>query len=119
MCGGSGFGAASFLVDLYSPSLLDKLLDDAPSGRDGAVTRHTVDQIKAALPRFATVIPPSMKIDTIGDRTQTIRASVHDVEFTPRSAGDLTLRIGFPPATRPDGTPVPFPPPTRVPVHVR
>ena len=40
-----------FFVDLYSPSLLDKLLDDAPSGRDGAVTRHTVDQVKDSVAR--------------------------------------------------------------------
>jgi type VI secretion system protein ImpF len=38
-------------VDLYSPSLLDKLFDDAPSGRDGAATRHTVDQIKDSVAR--------------------------------------------------------------------
>ncbi|CAH2396430.1 efflux RND transporter permease subunit [Mesorhizobium escarrei] len=42
----------------------------------------TVDQIKALMPQFAAVIPAAMKVDTIVDRTQTIRASVADVEFT-------------------------------------
>jgi hydrophobe/amphiphile efflux-1 (HAE1) family protein len=48
----------------------------------GANVISTVDQIKAALPGLAAVIPPGMKLDTIVDRTQTIRASVQDVEFT-------------------------------------
>ena len=56
----------------------------------GANVIDTVDQIKAALPRLDSVIPPAMKIDTIIDRTQTIRASVADVEFTL----GLTMRPG-------------------------
>src|SRR5215510_11235163 len=48
----------------------------------GANVIDTVDQIKAAMPRLYSIIPPGMKVDTIVDRTQTIRASVADVEFT-------------------------------------
>ena len=48
----------------------------------GANVIDTVDQIKAAMPGLAAVIPPGMHLDTIVDRTQTIRASVRDVEFT-------------------------------------
>ncbi|HKS65047.1 MAG TPA: efflux RND transporter permease subunit, partial [Xanthobacteraceae bacterium] len=48
----------------------------------GANVIQTVEDVKAAMPRLATLIPPGMKIDTIVDRTQTIRASVADVEFT-------------------------------------
>ena len=55
----------------------------------GANVIDTVDRIKAAMPTMAAVIPPSMKVDTIVDRTQTIRASVQDVEFT------LALTIGL------------------------
>jgi hydrophobe/amphiphile efflux-1 (HAE1) family protein len=55
----------------------------------GANVISTVDAIKAALPRFYSVIPPGIKLDTILDRTQTIRASVADVEFT------LALTIGL------------------------
>jgi hydrophobe/amphiphile efflux-1 (HAE1) family protein len=55
----------------------------------GANVISTVDQIKAAMPGLAAVIPPGMKLDTIVDRTQTIRASVQDVEFT------LALTIGL------------------------
>jgi hydrophobe/amphiphile efflux-1 (HAE1) family protein len=48
----------------------------------GANVISTVEDIKAAMPHLASLIPPAMKIDTIVDRTQTIRASVQDVEFT-------------------------------------
>jgi hydrophobe/amphiphile efflux-1 (HAE1) family protein len=48
----------------------------------GANVIDTVDQIKAAMPGLAAVIPPGMHLDTLVDRTQTIRASVQDVEFT-------------------------------------
>jgi hydrophobe/amphiphile efflux-1 (HAE1) family protein len=48
----------------------------------GANVIETVDQIKAQLPRLTENIPPAMKVDVILDRTVTIRASVHDVEFT-------------------------------------
>jgi hydrophobe/amphiphile efflux-1 (HAE1) family protein len=48
----------------------------------GANVIDTVDKINAATPGLAAVIPPGMHLDTIVDRTQTIRASVRDVEFT-------------------------------------
>ncbi len=48
----------------------------------GANVIETVDRIKAALPRLQASIPPTVEVNTLIDRTQTIRASVHDVEFT-------------------------------------
>jgi hydrophobe/amphiphile efflux-1 (HAE1) family protein len=48
----------------------------------GANVIDTVERIKELLPKLKTVIPPAVKIDTVLDRTSTIRASVHDVEFT-------------------------------------
>ncbi len=48
----------------------------------GANVIDTVDRIKAALPRLQAAIPPTVHINTLIDRTQTIRASVADVEFT-------------------------------------
>jgi hydrophobe/amphiphile efflux-1 (HAE1) family protein len=48
----------------------------------GANVVDTVDQIKAQLPQLTARIPPAVKIETILDRTTTIRASVADVEFT-------------------------------------
>jgi len=55
----------------------------------GANVVDTVDQIKAQLPRLTAKIPPAMTVETILDRTLTIRASVHEVEFT------LVLTIGL------------------------
>jgi HAE1 family hydrophobic/amphiphilic exporter-1 len=48
----------------------------------GANVIDTVDGIRRAMPRVQRAIPPAVKIGIISDRTQTIRASVHDVEFT-------------------------------------
>ena len=43
---------------------------------------ETVDRIRAVLPQLQLWIPPSVKIREISDRTMTIRASVHDVQFS-------------------------------------
>src|SRR5215510_1723519 len=48
----------------------------------GANVIDTVDKIKATLPRLLAAIPPAIKVELISDRTQTIRASVDDVQFT-------------------------------------
>jgi hydrophobe/amphiphile efflux-1 (HAE1) family protein len=48
----------------------------------GANVIETVDLVKASLPRIYSLLPPAMRLDTILDRTETIRASVRDVEFT-------------------------------------
>src|SRR5271166_4934898 len=48
----------------------------------GANVIETVDLIKKALPQLQASLPPSIKVDIVSDRTQTIRASVADVQFT-------------------------------------
>ena len=48
----------------------------------GANVIETVDRIKAELPRLRAAMPPSIKSVILSDRTQTIRASVEDVELT-------------------------------------
>ena len=48
----------------------------------GANVIDTVDSIKAQLPRMTATLPAAMKIEILSDRTQTIRASVEDVQFT-------------------------------------
>ncbi len=48
----------------------------------GANVIDTVDKIKELLPRLVASIPPSMKVELMSDRTQTIRAAVTDVQFT-------------------------------------
>ncbi len=48
----------------------------------GANVIDTVDEIEADMPQIKAAIPPSIKVFTILDRTQTIRASVDDVQIT-------------------------------------
>jgi hydrophobic/amphiphilic exporter-1 (mainly G- bacteria), HAE1 family len=48
----------------------------------GANVIDTVDKIMAQLPRLRATMPPAIKIFTLSDRTQTIRAAVKDVQFT-------------------------------------
>jgi len=48
----------------------------------GANVIDTVESVNKLLPRALASVPPSIKVDTIVDRTTTIQASVHDVEFT-------------------------------------
>jgi HAE1 family hydrophobic/amphiphilic exporter-1 len=48
----------------------------------GANVIQTVDRINAALPALKADIPPAINVSILADRTQTIRASVRDVEVT-------------------------------------
>ncbi len=48
----------------------------------GANTVKVVDAVKAMLPRFAAQMPASIKMDTLNDRSVSIRESLHDVYFT-------------------------------------
>src|SRR6266567_1995055 len=50
--------------------------------QQGFNINQTVELVKATLPELQRNIPPSMKLEILGDRTQTIRASVDDVQFT-------------------------------------
>ena len=55
----------------------------------GANIIETVDRIKALLPQLTASIPPAIDVDVALDRSPTIRASVHHVEFT------LVLSVGL------------------------
>jgi hydrophobe/amphiphile efflux-1 (HAE1) family protein len=48
----------------------------------GANVIKTVDNVNAAMPRLRAAIPPAIDVFTVQDRTQTIRASIEDVQFT-------------------------------------
>jgi hydrophobe/amphiphile efflux-1 (HAE1) family protein len=48
----------------------------------GANIIETADRVKALLPKLRAALPPSVKVDILTDRTETIRASVSDVQFT-------------------------------------
>ena len=48
----------------------------------GANVIDTVERIKAMMPVLQASIPPAVKVHVISDRTDTVRASIHDVQFT-------------------------------------
>jgi HAE1 family hydrophobic/amphiphilic exporter-1 len=48
----------------------------------GTNTVEVVDSIKKLLPTFRSQIPPSVKLETLYDRSVSIRESVRDVKFT-------------------------------------
>jgi multidrug efflux pump len=48
----------------------------------GANIVQTVEQIRNVLPELRSALPADVHLDVFADRTVTIRASVHDVEFT-------------------------------------
>src|SRR3954468_11756075 len=45
----------------------------------GANIIQTADRVKAILPKLRATLPPAVKVNILTDRTETIRASVHDV----------------------------------------
>jgi len=59
----------------------------------GANTVDTVNRIKALLPGFSATLPPSVKLDVLYDRSQSIRASVDDVQYTLLLAGLLVVLV--------------------------
>jgi hydrophobe/amphiphile efflux-1 (HAE1) family protein len=61
----------------------------------GANVIETVGRIKAMMPVLQASIPAAVKIDVISDRTQTIRASVADVQFTLMLTVALVVMVIF------------------------
>jgi len=61
----------------------------------GANVIDTVARIKAALPRIEAAIPPAIGITIMTDRTQTITASVHDVQITMMITISLVVMVIF------------------------
>ncbi|WP_448188033.1 multidrug efflux RND transporter permease subunit [Azospirillum sp. sgz301742] len=61
----------------------------------GANIIETVDRIKALLPQLQAGIPPQIKVSVLTDRTDTIRASVRDVQFTLVLTGALVVMVIF------------------------
>jgi HAE1 family hydrophobic/amphiphilic exporter-1 len=48
----------------------------------GTNTIEVIDNLKALLPEFRAAIPPSINLEVVFDRSQTIRESVDDVQLT-------------------------------------
>ena len=75
----SGGGASpEFVSAIHDGRAIVLLVTKQP----GANVIQTVNLIKEALPRLRAAIPPAISVNVVRDATQTIRGSVHDVEFT-------------------------------------
>ena len=55
----------------------------------GANTLAVVDDVRALMPKLEQSLPPAVHVDLMSDRSQTTRASIHDVRFT------MMLTIGL------------------------
>ncbi len=71
---------AAWVADGHSAYKPAVLLDI--QRQPGANIIQTVNRIKTLLPQLTATIPPSVKVAVLTDRTETIRASVEDVQFT-------------------------------------
>jgi len=61
----------------------------------GANVIETVERIRSMMPTLQASIPADIKINVISDRTQTIRASVADVQFTLLLTVALVIMVIF------------------------
>jgi multidrug efflux pump len=61
----------------------------------GANIIQTVDNVYALLPELSASVSPAIHINTVMDRTTTIRASVHDIEITLLISVILVILVVF------------------------
>jgi multidrug efflux pump len=61
----------------------------------GANVIETVDRIKKLLPQLQAALPGSVSVNMLTDRTTTIRASVHDVQFELLMSVALVVMVIF------------------------
>jgi multidrug efflux pump len=61
----------------------------------GANVIETVDAIRGVLPQLERWLPPSIKVHVTNDRTQTIRASIRDVQMTLGISVALVVMVVF------------------------
>ena len=56
---------------------------------------ETVDHIKELLPQMQQWVPSGVKINILSDRTQSIRASIHDIQWTLTLSVTLVMMVVF------------------------
>lgn len=94
-------GDVADLVDGAENSRLAAWANDKPAlliniqRQPGANVIEVVDRIKQLLPELETNLPQSIEVSVLSDRTTTIRASVHDVQFELMLAVALVVMVIF------------------------
>ncbi len=71
----------------------DRAIILAIQRQPGSNTVATIDRVRAVLPTFEATLPPSIKLGVLYDRSESIRASVEDVQFTLLLAGVLVVLV--------------------------
>jgi HAE1 family hydrophobic/amphiphilic exporter-1 len=61
----------------------------------GSNTVGVIDTVKKVLPQFQETLPPGVSLDVVFDRSQVIKASIEDVQFTLLLAGLLVVGVIF------------------------
>src|SRR3569833_1306275 len=61
----------------------------------GSNVVQVIDTIKKVLPQFQANLPPSVALDVVFDRSQVIKASIEDVQYTLLIAGLLVVGVIF------------------------
>jgi HAE1 family hydrophobic/amphiphilic exporter-1 len=61
----------------------------------GTNTVEVVDRIRALIPEFRSMVPPAVSLDTVFDRSFSIRESVNDVKFSLELAMVLVVLVIF------------------------
>jgi HAE1 family hydrophobic/amphiphilic exporter-1 len=95
------FGDVATIIDSVENRWLSGRYNDKPgvtlgiNRQPGANTIAVVDEIKAALPAIRAQLPPSINLEITLDRSQSIRAAVHDVEVTLLIAAILVIAVIF------------------------
>ena len=79
----------------YDATGLRRAIVLAIQRQPGTNTVEVVDSIKRLLPSFQAVMPPSVKVSILYDRSVSIRASVDDVKFTLFLALVLVILVIF------------------------
>ncbi len=61
----------------------------------GTNTVQVVDRVRALLPEFREMLPPAIHLDTVYDRSESIRESVDDVKFSLELANVMVVLVIF------------------------
>ena len=66
----------------YNQGMTSRTIGLAVQRQPGTNTVEVVSGVKALLPSFRQQLPASVKLEVLFDRSETVRESVHDVQFT-------------------------------------
>jgi len=80
---------------LYNREGVRKAINLIIFRQPGANTIEIVDEIKKLIPEFQAQLPPSVQLSIRGDRSENIRSSFHDMQFTMLVTLGLVIMVIF------------------------